>query len=119
MPPANVLGPVNVCAPPSRATLLDNRASPTVPLLSDVALRLVNPAPFPEKLLPAVLLNVNAPAYVPLSRAEKYKAKNLIDTVVYRVGDQVGAWTNTALLWLGLLFVLSVYYFPARQRVVK
>ena len=40
--------------------------------------------------------------YVPLSRAEKYKAKNLIDTVVYRVGDQVGAWTNTALLWLGL-----------------
>ena len=33
--------------------------------------------------------------YVPLSRAEKYKAKNLIDTVVYRVGDQVGAWTNT------------------------
>ena len=40
--------------------------------------------------------------YVPLSRAEKYKAKNLIDTVVYRVGDQVGAWTNTLLLWLGL-----------------
>lgn len=40
--------------------------------------------------------------YVPLSRAEKYKAKNLIDTVVYRIGDQVGAWTSSLLVWLGL-----------------
>jgi AAA family ATP:ADP antiporter len=39
--------------------------------------------------------------YVPLSRSEKYKAKNLIDTVVYRVGDQIGAWTNGVLIWLG------------------
>ncbi len=39
--------------------------------------------------------------YVPLSRGEKYKAKNLIDTVVYRLGDQLGAWTNGVLLWLG------------------
>lgn len=40
--------------------------------------------------------------FVPLSRSEKYKAKNLIDTVVYRVGDQIGAWTNSVLIWLGL-----------------
>lgn len=40
--------------------------------------------------------------FVPLSRGEKYKAKNLIDTVVYRVGDQLGAWTNGVLIWLGL-----------------
>ena len=39
--------------------------------------------------------------FVPLSRGEKYKAKNLIDTVVYRVGDQLGAWTNGLLVWLG------------------
>lgn len=39
--------------------------------------------------------------FVPLSRGEKYKAKNLIDTVVYRVGDQLGAWTNSVLIWLG------------------
>lgn len=40
--------------------------------------------------------------FVPLSRSEKYKAKNLIDTVVYRIGDQIGAWTNSVLIWLGL-----------------
>jgi AAA family ATP:ADP antiporter len=40
--------------------------------------------------------------FVPLSRNAKYKAKNLIDTVVYRVGDQLGAWSSTALTWLGL-----------------
>lgn len=40
--------------------------------------------------------------FVPLSRAEKYKAKNLIDTVVYRLGDQLGAWTNGLLIWLGI-----------------
>jgi AAA family ATP:ADP antiporter len=40
--------------------------------------------------------------FVPLSRGEKYKAKSLIDTVVYRLGDQVGAWTNGLLIWLGL-----------------
>jgi AAA family ATP:ADP antiporter len=39
--------------------------------------------------------------YVPLPREAKYKAKNLIDTFVYRVGDQVGAWANGLLLWLG------------------
>jgi AAA family ATP:ADP antiporter len=37
-----------------------------------------------------------------ISREDKYKAKNFIDTVVYRVGDQIGAWTTPALGWLGL-----------------
>jgi AAA family ATP:ADP antiporter len=37
-----------------------------------------------------------------VSREDKYKAKNLIDTLVYRAGDQIGAWTSPALGWLGL-----------------
>lgn len=40
--------------------------------------------------------------YVPLPREDKYKAKNLIDTVVFRTGDQTGAWSHTGLLALGL-----------------
>lgn len=40
--------------------------------------------------------------FVPLARDEKYKAKNLIDTAVYRIGDQVGAWSHAGLMWLGL-----------------
>jgi len=37
-----------------------------------------------------------------ISREDKYKSNNFIDTVVYRVGDQVGIWTPKALTWLGL-----------------
>jgi AAA family ATP:ADP antiporter len=37
-----------------------------------------------------------------LHREDKYKAKSLIDTFVYRVGDQVGAWSYPLLTWLGL-----------------
>lgn len=37
-----------------------------------------------------------------VSREDKYKSKNFIDTVVYRVGDQIGAWTTPALTWLGM-----------------
>jgi AAA family ATP:ADP antiporter len=32
-----------------------------------------------------------------LSKEEKYKAKNVIDTVVHRAGDATGAWLSTAL----------------------
>ena len=39
--------------------------------------------------------------YVPLAREEKYKAKNFIDTFMFRSGDQVGAWLHAALLALG------------------
>jgi AAA family ATP:ADP antiporter len=37
-----------------------------------------------------------------VSREDKYKSKNFIDTIVYRTGDQIGAWTTPALGWLGL-----------------
>ncbi|HRQ66119.1 MAG TPA: MFS transporter [Xanthomonadaceae bacterium] len=40
--------------------------------------------------------------YVPLSREDKYKAKSLIDTFVYRAGDQIGAWTHAGLAAAGL-----------------
>ena len=37
-----------------------------------------------------------------VSREDKYKAKSFIDTVVYRLGDQVGAWSYAGLGALGL-----------------
>lgn len=37
-----------------------------------------------------------------VSREDRYKAKNFIDTVVYRGGDQVGSWSYTGLLSHGL-----------------
>ena len=40
--------------------------------------------------------------YTVLSRTDKYKSKNFNDTFVYRVGDQIGAWSSTALTWMGL-----------------
>jgi AAA family ATP:ADP antiporter len=35
-------------------------------------------------------------------REDKYKAKSFIDTVIYRLGDQVGAWSYAGLGALGL-----------------
>jgi ATP:ADP antiporter, AAA family len=40
--------------------------------------------------------------YTVVPREDRYKAKSFIDTVVYRAGDQVGAWSFTLLSWLGL-----------------
>lgn len=40
--------------------------------------------------------------YVVLGREEKYKAKNFIDTVVYRGGDAVSAWAYAGLRAMGL-----------------
>jgi AAA family ATP:ADP antiporter len=40
--------------------------------------------------------------YTVLPREDKYKAKNFIDTFVYRAGDQVGAWSYAFMGWLGL-----------------
>ena len=37
-----------------------------------------------------------------LPREDKYKAKSFIDTVIYRTGDQVGAWSYAVLGFLGL-----------------
>jgi len=38
------------------------------------------------------------------TREDKYKAKSLIDTFVYRGGDQIGAWGYAGLVALGLGF---------------
>ena len=35
-------------------------------------------------------------------REDRYKAKSFIDTVVYRLGDQIGAWSFTGIQGLGL-----------------
>ncbi len=35
-------------------------------------------------------------------REDRYKAKNFIDTVIYRGGDQVGSWSYAGLMGLGL-----------------
>lgn len=40
--------------------------------------------------------------YVVLSRQEKYKAKNFIDTVVYRAGDAISAWVYAGMRSIGL-----------------
>ena len=40
--------------------------------------------------------------YTVASREDRYKAKSLIDTVVYRTGDQVGAWSVALLRAIGL-----------------
>lgn len=40
--------------------------------------------------------------FTSLSREDRYKAKNFIDTVVYRFGDQAGSWSYTGLLGLSL-----------------
>ena len=40
--------------------------------------------------------------YTVVSREDKYKAKALIDTFVYRGGDQIGAWSYTGLGAIGI-----------------
>lgn len=40
--------------------------------------------------------------FTSVSREDRYKAKNFIDTAVYRAGDQVGSWTYAGLIALGL-----------------
>lgn len=64
-----------------------------------------------------------------VSREDKYKAKSFIDTVVYRLGDQVGAWASSgiamagfgpgAIAWaavpLGLAWVANASWLGRRQ----
>jgi len=40
--------------------------------------------------------------YIVLPREDKYKAKNFIDTFVYRAGDQAAAWSMARLTGAGL-----------------
>lgn len=50
----------------------------------------------------AVMRPAREMLYVVLSREEKYKAKNFIDTVVYRGGDAFSAWIYAGLQGAGL-----------------
>jgi len=50
----------------------------------------------------AVMRPAREMLYVVLGREEKYKAKNFIDTVVYRGGDALSAWVYAGLRSLGL-----------------
>jgi ATP:ADP antiporter, AAA family len=46
-------------------------------------------------------------------REDKYKAKSFIDTVIYRTGDQVGAWSYAVLGFLGLAMTgISIVAIP-------
>jgi len=46
-------------------------------------------------------------------RDEKYKAKSFIDTVVYRTGDQAGAWTYGGLSFIGMsMTAISIFAVP-------
>lgn len=47
-----------------------------------------------------------------VSREDRYKAKNFIDTVVYRSGDQIGAWSYAAVGALGASGAVSLLALP-------
>jgi ATP:ADP antiporter, AAA family len=67
--------------------------------------------------------------FTSVSREDKYKAKSFIDTVVYRFGDQVGAWASAgiaalslgagAIAWaavpLGMAWVVNAWWLGRRQ----
>jgi AAA family ATP:ADP antiporter len=59
-----------------------------------------------EAIFKAVQRAVMRPAretlFTVVSRADKYKAKAVTDTFVYRTGDVLGAWTEGLLGWLGM-----------------
>lgn len=50
----------------------------------------------------AIARPVREVLFTVVPREDRYKAKSFIDTVVYRLGDQVGAWSFTGIQGLGL-----------------
>ncbi len=50
----------------------------------------------------AVARPIREVLFTVVSREDRFKAKNFIDTVVYRVGDQIGAWSFAGIAALGL-----------------
>ena len=50
----------------------------------------------------AVARPIREVLFTVVSREDRFKAKNFIDTVVYRVGDQIGAWFFAGIAALGL-----------------
>lgn len=83
-----------------------------IPLLLGVGFFVLGFAPVLAVLLVVQVLrragdySITRPAremlYVVLGREEKYKAKNFIDTMVYRGGDAVSAWAFAGLKAMGL-----------------
>ncbi|MDF9863820.1 ATP/ADP translocase [Methylorubrum pseudosasae] len=49
----------------------------------------------------AIARPVREVLFTVVPREDRYKAKSFIDTVVYRLGDQVGAWSHAGLAALG------------------
>ena len=84
----------------------------TVPLLLGIGFLMIGLMPVLSVLIAVQILRragnyaVMRPAremlYVVLGKEEKYKAKNFIDTVVYRGGDAVSAWAYAGLKAMGL-----------------
>ncbi len=83
-----------------------------IPLLLSIGFTLLSMAPVLMVLLAVQVIRragnyaIMRPAremlYVVLTREEKYKAKNLIDTLIYRSGDAVSAWIYAAMRSLGM-----------------
>lgn len=83
-----------------------------IPLLLAVGFTLISISPVLAVLLAVQVIRragnyaVMRPAremlYVVLSREQKYKAKNVIDTVVYRAGDAVSAWLYAGMRSAGM-----------------
>lgn len=71
--------------------------------------------------------------YTVVPREDRYKTKSFIDTVIYRTGDQIGAWSYAGLLALGLslghiattgaviavAWLLVALYLGRRQRALE
>ena len=51
---------------------------------------------------PAVARPTREILFTVIPREDKYKSKSFIDTFVYRLGDQVGAWTSGLMRFMGL-----------------
>jgi AAA family ATP:ADP antiporter len=83
-----------------------------VPALTAVGFLLVGFMPIPAIVVGFIVLRrtgnfafarpTREVLFTVLSREDKYKTKNFIDTVVYRTGDQMGAWSSTLIAWAGL-----------------
>jgi len=60
-----------------------------------------------------------------VDQGSRYKAKNVIDTVVYRFGDAIASWISTAILPFGIAglaifgVVVSVVWFPVAYALGK
>ena len=56
--------------------------------------------------------------YSAVTAEEKYKAKNFIETAIYRFGDIVGTWTVQFMMWLSIGGILILTLSIAEVSVV-